>query len=227
MDVDDGQRWDSEATQPSHASHVTMQTNESRASSSLSSSLTSNPSRIVYLAELIPRRFRGPILQLLRIHAPYIPTVIVRSIRMGQPLSKPILPPVWNAPLGPDGYGWPASSVPLETFEVVAADLSRDDLLNLRMVNQEFEKKVSSRVFRAVVIPFNPDIYAMSSDNIAKIALPASKGKGRENDKGKGKEMATNEGIWPHFSRLLANCTEFVASQNMLSVGTSASLTAC
>lgn len=146
---------------------------------------------------------------------------------MGQPLSKPILPPVWNAPLGPDCYGWPASSLPLETFEVVAADLSRDDLLNLRMVNQEFEKKVSSRVFRAVVIPFNPDIYAMSSDNIAKIALPASKGKGRENDKGKGKEMATNEGIWPHFSRLLANCTEFVASQNMLSVGTSASLTAC
>ena len=213
MNIDDGRRWDSRATQPSHASHVTTQTNESRTSSALSSSLTRNPSRIVYLAELIPRRLRGPILQLLRIHAPYIPTAIVRSIRMGQPPSRPVLPPVWNAPLGPDGHGWPESSVPLETFEIVAADLSRDDLLNLRMVNKEFEKKVSGRIFKAVVIPFNPDIYAMCSDNIAKIALPASKGKGRENDKGKGKEKetATNEGIWFLIFLLLASCTDIAA----------------
>lgn len=214
MDNDNGRRLDCGTIQSSHASHVTTETNESRASSSLCSSLTRNPSRIVYLAELIPRRLRGPILQLLRIHAPYIPTVIVRSIRMGQALSKPILPPVWNAPLGSDGQGWPASSVPLETFEVIAADLSRDDLLNLRMVNQEFEKKVSGRIFRAVVIPFNPDIYAMSSDSTAKIALPASKGKGREIDKGKGKEkkMFTNEGISSHIFRLLVNCTKAIAS---------------
>lgn len=133
---------------------------------------------------------------------------------MGQPLSKPILPPVWNAPLGPDGRGWPASSVPLETFEIIAADLSRDDLLNLRTVNHEFEKKVSGRIFRAVVIPFNPDIYAMSSDSAAKIALPASKGKGRENDKGKGKETetATNEGILSHILRSLVDCTKATAS---------------
>jgi len=206
MDVDDGRRWNSGATQPSHASHVTIQTNESRTLSSLSSSLTRNPLKIVYLAELIPRRFRGPILQLLRIHAPYIPTVIVRSISMGHRPSKPICRPVWSAPLGPDGHGWPASSVPLEVFDVIAADLSRDDLLNLRSVNREFEKKVSGRVFRAVVVPFDPDIYAMSSDNTVKIALPASKGKGRKKDngKGKGKEMAINEGTCSHIFRLLA-----------------------
>lgn len=205
---------------------MTMQTNGSRTSSSLSSSLTRNPSRIVFLAELIPRRLRGPILQLLRIHAPYIPTAIVRSIRMGQPLSRP---PVWNAPLGPDGHGWPASRVPLETFEVIAADLSRDDLLNLRTVNKEFEKKVSGRIFKAVVIPFNPDIYAMSSDSTAKIALPASKGRGRENDKGKGKEkeMATTGGILSYVSRLLVNFTEAIALQSILLVRISASLTAC
>ena len=91
-------------------------------------------------------------------------------------------------PFGKGGRGWPQSKVPLEVFEGIASYLSRDDLLNMRLVNSEFEKKVSGRVFRAVVVPFNPAIYAMSSDNIAKIVLPASKGKGKGKDKGKGKE---------------------------------------
>lgn len=188
IDIDDGGRLNSGPTMSSHANHVIDKTNGSRILTSISSSLARDPSRIVYLAELIPRFYRGRILQLLRIHAPYIPAVIVRPIKMGNQQSKHAPPPTWIASLGPHGHGWPASKLPLEVFECIASSLSRDDMLRLRMVNREFEKKVSRRVFKTVVVPFSPEIYAMSSDKVATIALPIGKGKGKGKHIGKGKE---------------------------------------
>ena len=79
------------------------------------------------------------------------------------------------APLGPGGQGWAGASIPVEVFESIGAMLSRDDLLRMRLVSHEFEKKISAYIFKSVVVPFKPDIYGMSSTNTAKIALPASK----------------------------------------------------
>ena len=187
-------------TQLPHASHVPpqmpSQTHDSRASSSLcSSTLTSDPSKIVYMAELIPRRLRRAVLEVFRSYAPYLPLVITTPVTMNNQISMPVrlgrpgrAQSTWVAPLGQDGQGWPALVVPLEVVEDIASYLSRDDLLNLRLSNSELEKKVSRRIFRAVVVPFNPAIYSMSNDNVAKIVLPASKAEDRVINRRKGKE---------------------------------------
>lgn len=89
---------------------------------------------------------------------------------------------------------WRANKLPLEMFENIASHLSRDDLISMRQVNSEFEKKVSARVFKAVVVPFNPDIYAMTNNKTAKIVLPASKNQGQRKDKGKGPAINKGKG---------------------------------
>ena len=146
------------------------------------------------MAELIPRRLRRAVLEVFRSCAPYLPHVITTPVTMDKQISMPVRPgrpgrtqSTWVAPLGQNGQGWPALVVPLEVVEDIASYLSRDDLLNLRLSNSELEKKVSRRVFRAVVVPFNPAIYSMSSDNIAKIVLPAIKAEDKVVSKGKGK----------------------------------------
>lgn len=54
-------------------------------------------------------------------------------------------------------------ALPTELFEKIAGDLARDDILNMRLVNHEFEKKVSGFLFKAVVVPFQRQIYGITT----------------------------------------------------------------
>jgi hypothetical protein len=59
---------------------------------------------------------------------------------------------------------WPADTVPLEIFTEIMRYLPRSTIQNMRLVNKEFEKKVSSYLFRVVVVPFKPEIYGIAPD---------------------------------------------------------------
>lgn len=59
--------------------------------------------------------------------------------------------------------GWPMHALPTELFEKIAGDLARDEILNMRLVNHEFEKKVSGFLFKAVVVPFQRQIYGITT----------------------------------------------------------------
>ena len=80
---------------------------------------------------------------------------------------------------------WPADGIPTEIFEFIGSYLSRDDLLRMRLVNKDFELKISSRVFKNVVIPFEPDIYSMTGPEIGKIDLNARNKMGKRKAKGR------------------------------------------
>ena len=66
---------------------------------------------------------------------------------------------------------WRTCDIPVEIFEIIAISLSRDDLLRMRLVNRDFEKKISRHVFRTVVVPFKPNIYGMVDKNTGKIGM--------------------------------------------------------
>ena len=85
--------------------------------------------------------------------------------------------------LGPSGHGWPAGLLPLEIFSRVATYLPRDAILNMRLVNHEFERNMASAAFETVVVAFRPEIYGM----MVLDSYPAMNSKG----KGKGKARAT------------------------------------
>lgn len=146
--------------------------------------------RLVFTSELLPCSFgaqkRQEILKILRTKAPYIPACI--NMAPGMPSMQYHVfdekPPVENvpyhAPLGPNSLGWPRDSLPLEVFHNIAGHLSRDDLLQMRMVNAEFERKTSNIVFNTVVVPFRPEIYGMMiHDGPALDTTMDIKGKGK------------------------------------------------
>ena len=146
--------------------------------------------RLVFTSELIPRSFgaqkRRDILQVFRKKASYIPACI--NTVLGMPSMQyhvydekpPINSVAYHAPLGPDRLGWPKDSLPLEVFHNIAGHLSRDDLLQMRMVNSEFERKTSNIVFHTVVVPFRPEIYGMMiHDSPALDTKVDIKGKGK------------------------------------------------
>ncbi|EPE27736.1 hypothetical protein GLAREA_04527 [Glarea lozoyensis ATCC 20868] len=58
---------------------------------------------------------------------------------------------------------WPADKVPVEIFTLIASYLPRSTIQNMRLVNREFEAKVSEYLFRVVVVPFKSEIYGISS----------------------------------------------------------------
>ncbi|KAL9064486.1 MAG: hypothetical protein Q9157_007809, partial [Trypethelium eluteriae] len=71
---------------------------------------------------------------------------------------------------------WPQGRIPVELFEQITDYLSRDDIKNMRLVNQEFEYGVSAVLFKTAVVPFNTEIYDMiESETTVK---PNLKGKG-------------------------------------------------
>ncbi|KAL8933126.1 MAG: hypothetical protein Q9216_006513 [Gyalolechia sp. 2 TL-2023] len=97
-------------------------------------------------------------------------------------------------PLGPHGMGWPTNKVhrgehpralPVEIFWLIGQHLPRDSVQNMRLVNRDFEKKISRFAFRSVVVPFKPKIYGA--------ATSAADVKG----KGKQKETIPDEGHAP------------------------------
>ncbi|EMC92180.1 hypothetical protein BAUCODRAFT_78004 [Baudoinia panamericana UAMH 10762] len=56
---------------------------------------------------------------------------------------------------------WPVDGIPVELFDLTTEFLARDDVKAMRLVNQEFEKKVSRSLFRTSVVPFNTELYDM------------------------------------------------------------------
>ncbi|KAI7647835.1 hypothetical protein KC318_g18344, partial [Hortaea werneckii] len=60
---------------------------------------------------------------------------------------------------------WPVGTVPKEIFDMVTGNLTREDVKNMRLVNKEFEGKVSSSLFYSSVVPFNTELYDMISSD--------------------------------------------------------------
>lgn len=58
--------------------------------------------------------------------------------------------------------GWPAGALPLEIFSFIAAYLPRSSVQSMRLVNKEFESKVSHFLFQVVVLPFRTELYGIS-----------------------------------------------------------------
>lgn len=54
--------------------------------------------------------------------------------------------------------GWPPQAIPVEIFDSVANYLSLAESKNLRLVNREFEAKMSDIIFRKQVLVFGPDL---------------------------------------------------------------------
>lgn len=145
---------------------------------------------LVFTSELLPPSFdmqkRRVILNIFRTKAPYVPACI--NMAPGMPSMQYHIfdekPPVdkvpYHALLGTDGRGWPKGSLPLEVFHDIAGHLSREDLLQMRMVNSEFERKTSNTVFHTVVVPFRPEIYGMIIHDVPALVTAIDiKGKGK------------------------------------------------
>ncbi|RFU31032.1 hypothetical protein B7463_g5339, partial [Scytalidium lignicola] len=59
---------------------------------------------------------------------------------------------------------WPAEKIPVEIFNLIISHLPRTTIQNMRLVNKEFEEKVTSYLFRTVVVPFKSEIYGIASE---------------------------------------------------------------
>ncbi|KAL9001942.1 MAG: hypothetical protein Q9188_005100, partial [Gyalolechia gomerana] len=165
----------------------------------------------VFLSELIPKKYgpatREQFFWIFKWHAPYVPACVMEINAPGRD------PVVWNVeesnldrqdkplrnfehPLGSHGIGWPTNVVycgehpralPVEIFLLIGQYLPRDSVQNMRLVNREFEKKISRFAFRSVVVPFKPKIYgaAMSAIDV--------KGKGKQKETISGEEQGLIE----------------------------------
>lgn len=83
---------------------------------------------------------------------------------------------------------WPMYELPVEIFDLITIYLARDDVKSMRLVNREFEQKVSRSLFHTSVVPFNTELYDMIDED-KKAANRAP----RITSKGKGKMMATSQ----------------------------------
>lgn len=59
---------------------------------------------------------------------------------------------------------WPHNRLPVEIFTIIIGNLPRSNIQNMRLVNKEFEEKVSEYLFRVVVVPFKPEIYGIAPE---------------------------------------------------------------
>ncbi|KAL8774203.1 MAG: hypothetical protein Q9194_004098, partial [Teloschistes cf. exilis] len=151
-------------------------------------SLLARRADIVFLSQMIPRHFdqaaREGVIELVQRHASYIPLCIAQidsttrrktvwdSMPSAAKKRKSKPSPKFRCPLGSEGGGWPVGqpqnpqtsgqALPVEIFEMIAQSLSRDDVKKMRLVNREFERKISCYAFRSVVVPFKPKIYGSS-----------------------------------------------------------------
>ena len=77
---------------------------------------------------------------------------------------------------------WPLDELPVELFDLITAHLSRDSVKSMRLVNREFERKVSRSLFHTSVVPFNTELYDMIEEDqktLTRIYQPKNKGKGK------------------------------------------------
>ena len=73
---------------------------------------------------------------------------------------------------------WPLNEIPVELFDLITAHLARDDVKSMRLVNKEFEQKVSRSLFHTSVVPFNTELYDMIDED-KKILRPPVLNKGK------------------------------------------------
>lgn len=59
---------------------------------------------------------------------------------------------------------WPPNRLPVELFILIIKYLPRSNIQSMRLVNKEFEEKVSEYLFRVVVVPFKPEIYGINPE---------------------------------------------------------------
>ncbi|GKT48873.1 uncharacterized protein ColSpa_09054 [Colletotrichum spaethianum] len=69
-----------------------------------------------------------------------------------------------SAPMQPT---WPPTKVPVEIFDEITTYLSRSDVKNLRLVNHEFDRMVSAKYFRNVVVPFRSEMYQAMKQKVS------------------------------------------------------------
>ncbi|KAF8848749.1 hypothetical protein BDZ45DRAFT_605445 [Acephala macrosclerotiorum] len=83
--------------------------------------------------------------------------------KKGTPLSLPFhIRHTSNSPQ----VTWPSNTLPVEIFTLIVSYLPRSNIQNLRLVNKEFDQKVSEALFRVVVVPFRPEIYGITPEPI-------------------------------------------------------------
>ncbi|EME86704.1 uncharacterized protein MYCFIDRAFT_77467 [Pseudocercospora fijiensis CIRAD86] len=76
--------------------------------------------------------------------------------------------------------GYASNPLPLEIFDIITDFLSRDDIKSMRLVNREFETKVSATLFWSSVVPFNTELYDMVDEyRPLQAARLSEKGKGK------------------------------------------------
>jgi hypothetical protein len=84
-------------------------------------------------------------------------------------------------------HKWPLDDLPVELFDLITAHLARDDVKSMRLVNKEFERKVSRSLFHTSVVPFNTELYDMIDEDKRSVTraprvLYRSKGKKKVTD---------------------------------------------
>ncbi|KAL8851373.1 MAG: hypothetical protein Q9221_003740 [Calogaya cf. arnoldii] len=155
---------------------------------------------VVFLSQILPKTFdrtkRLSILFTIRAAAPYVPLCVIES-DASNTVPEPVKDvgedlldtsgeqePSFQHPFGPDGAGWPTSlfsngehpqSLPVEIFELIGSLLPRDSIQSMRLVNREFERKISCLVFKSVVVPFKPKIYETASTQMSAKAMGKQK----------------------------------------------------
>lgn len=85
---------------------------------------------------------------------------------------------------------WPLNELPVELFDLITTHLAPDDVKCMRLVNREFEQKVSRSLFHTSVVPFNTEIYDMIDEDRKSISRPPA-----PRAKGKGKMRAGSQGL--------------------------------
>lgn len=78
---------------------------------------------------------------------------------------------------------WPLHELPVELFDLITAHLSRDDVKSMRLVNREFERKVSRSLFHTSVVPFNTELYDMIDEDkrsLTRVPRPVLRNKGKK-----------------------------------------------
>ncbi|CZT03604.1 uncharacterized protein RAG0_10326 [Rhynchosporium agropyri] len=67
---------------------------------------------------------------------------------------------------------WPPNQLPVEIFTLIVSYLPRSGVQNMRLVNKEFDRKVSEALFRIVVVPFRPEIYGITPETTGSHEIP-------------------------------------------------------
>ena len=153
----------------------------------------------LFISELLPRQLhpnkRATLHEIFRKKTKHVPAAVQRRNSSSRTvlyyideqhssMSKSI-----NLPLGAGMRGWPADVIPVEVFNAITSYLPRDSVQAMRLVNAEFERKTSNKLFHTVVVPFRTEIYGMMTHKDEQEPSPSQKRK----DKGKGKAKAGSE----------------------------------